>query len=195
MADRAGEVREEYTGLQEILNMALEKNCPGAENGDSPAGLRGVFLREIAGITGLNESQVKVYIFRARAFESIHPQAGCGCLSGRRYDNERITRFIFMDYMDGNLSARNRQRWRHSCWFTPDLRELLDGMDEVRLDVPAEVFGKKEEIKRTVRERKLNIMPLLPPRVLSRMKNRRGWTGMSIKTCLNRKLKHVPRLK
>ena len=36
-----------------------------------------------------------------------------------------------------------------------DLRELLDGMDEVRLEVPAEVFGKKEEIKRTVREREL----------------------------------------
>ena len=29
----------------------------------------------------------------------------------------------------------------------PDLRELLDGMDEVRLDVPAEVFGKKRRDK------------------------------------------------
>ena len=37
----------------------------------------------------------------------------------------------------------------------PDLRELLDGMDEVRLEVPAEVFGKKDEIKRTVWEREI----------------------------------------
>ena len=101
----------------------------------------------------------------------------------------------FMEYMDGNLSAREQAEVEAFLLVHPDLRELLDGMDEVRLDVPAEVFGKKEEIKRTVREGKLNIMPLLPPRVLSRMKNRRGWTGMSIKTCLNGKLKHVPRLK
>ncbi|MFR7877069.1 MAG: hypothetical protein ACLU4J_12135 [Butyricimonas paravirosa] len=66
MADRAGRYGRN-TRLQEILNIAL-KIAPGAENGDSPAGLRGLFLREIAGITGLNESQVKVYIFRARAF-------------------------------------------------------------------------------------------------------------------------------
>ena len=61
----------------------------------------------------------------------------------------------FMDYMDGNLSARERAEVEAFLLVHPDLRELLDGMDEVRLDVPAEVFGKKEEIKRTVREREI----------------------------------------
>ena len=59
----------------------------------------------------------------------------------------------FMEYMDGNLSARERAEVEAFLLVHPDLRELLDGMDEVRLEVPAEVFGKKEEIKRTVRER------------------------------------------
>lgn len=45
VADRAGDVQEGYTGLQEILDMGLGKIAPGAENGDSSAGLRGVFLR------------------------------------------------------------------------------------------------------------------------------------------------------
>lgn len=61
----------------------------------------------------------------------------------------------FMDYMDGNLSARERAEVEAFLLVHPDLRELLDGMDEVRLEVPAEVFGKKEEIKRTVREREI----------------------------------------
>ena len=59
----------------------------------------------------------------------------------------------FMEYMDGNLSARERAEVEAFLLVHPDLRELLDGMDEVRQEVPAEVFGKKEEIKRTVRER------------------------------------------
>ena len=101
----------------------------------------------------------------------------------------------FMDYMDGNLSARERAEVEAFLLVHPDLRELLDGMNEVWLEVPVEVFDKKEEIKRTYGKEKLNIMPLLPPRVLSRVKNRRGWTGMLIKMCLNGKLKCMPRLK
>ena len=61
----------------------------------------------------------------------------------------------FMEYMDGNLSAREQAEVEAFLLVYTDLRELLDGMDEVRLEVPAEVFGKKEEIKRTVREREL----------------------------------------
>ena len=58
--------RDEYAGLQEILEKAL---------GRLPADQRSVVLlrdyegydyREIGKITGLNESQVKVYIYRAR---------------------------------------------------------------------------------------------------------------------------------
>ena len=58
----------------------------------------------------------------------------------------------FMDYMDGNLSARERAEVEAFLLVHPDLRELLDGMNEVWLEVPVEVFDKKEEIKRTVRE-------------------------------------------
>lgn len=61
----------------------------------------------------------------------------------------------FMDYMDGNLSARERAEVEAFLLVHPDLRELLDGMNEVWLEVPAEVFDKKEEIKRTVREREI----------------------------------------
>lgn len=61
----------------------------------------------------------------------------------------------FMEYMDGNLSAREQAEVEAFLLVHPDLRELLDGMDEVRLEVPAEVFGKKEEIKRTVWEREI----------------------------------------
>ena len=61
----------------------------------------------------------------------------------------------FMDYMDGNLSARERAEVEAFLLVHPDLRELLDGMNEVWLEVPVEVFEKKEEIKRTVREREI----------------------------------------
>ena len=61
----------------------------------------------------------------------------------------------FIDYMDGNLSARERAEVEAFLLVHYDLRELLDGMDEVRLEVPAEVFGKKEEIKQTVWEREI----------------------------------------
>ena len=61
----------------------------------------------------------------------------------------------FMDYMDGNLSARKRAEVETFLLVHPDLRELLDGMNEVWLEVPVEVFDKKEEIKRTVREREI----------------------------------------
>ena len=61
----------------------------------------------------------------------------------------------FMDYMDGNLSARERAEVETFLLVHPDLRELLDGMNEVWLEVPVEVFDKKEEIKRTVREREI----------------------------------------
>ena len=61
----------------------------------------------------------------------------------------------FMDYMDGNLSARERAEVEAFLLVHPDLRELLDGMNEVWLEVPVEGFDKKEEIKRTVREREI----------------------------------------
>ena len=58
----------------------------------------------------------------------------------------------FIDYMDGNLSERERAEVEAFLLVHPDLQEELDGMGEVRLEVPTEVFGKKEEIKQAVRE-------------------------------------------
>ena len=66
--DRAGDVQEGYTGLQEILDMALEKLPPVQKTVILLRDYEAYSYEEIAGITGLNESQVKVYIFRARAF-------------------------------------------------------------------------------------------------------------------------------
>ena len=68
VADRAGDVQEGYTGLQEILDMALEKLPPVQKTVILLRDYEAYSYEEIAGITGLNESQVKVYIFRARAF-------------------------------------------------------------------------------------------------------------------------------
>ena len=61
----------------------------------------------------------------------------------------------FIDYMDGNLSERERAEVEAFLLVHPDLQEQLDGMGEVRLEVPTEVFGKKEEIKQAVREREM----------------------------------------
>ena len=59
---------EQYTGLNEILHHAISK-LPDVQR--SVVMLRdyeGYSYQEISGITGLNESQVKVYIYRARVF-------------------------------------------------------------------------------------------------------------------------------
>jgi RNA polymerase sigma factor (sigma-70 family) len=51
--ERSGETSGHYSDLKEILDEALDR-------------LPGYSYEEIGKITGLNESQVKVYIFRAR---------------------------------------------------------------------------------------------------------------------------------
>ncbi|MBN2683030.1 MAG: RNA polymerase sigma factor [Bacteroidales bacterium] len=59
---------EQYSDLKEILDEAVQK-LPDAQR--SVLTLRdyeGYSYQEIAEITGLNESQVKVYIYRARLF-------------------------------------------------------------------------------------------------------------------------------
>lgn len=69
--------RDEYSDLQEVLHHAVGK-LPDIQR--SVVLLRdyeGYSYKEIEGITGLNESQVKVYIYRARIFlkdylKSIH---------------------------------------------------------------------------------------------------------------------------
>ncbi|MGW8317356.1 MAG: RNA polymerase sigma factor, partial [Bacteroidales bacterium] len=67
MSDES-ETSGHYSDLQEILERALE-NLPGDQR--AVVMLRdyeGYAYREIAEITGLNESQVKVYIYRARVY-------------------------------------------------------------------------------------------------------------------------------
>ncbi|MFW6227764.1 MAG: RNA polymerase sigma factor [Bacteroidota bacterium] len=59
---------QQYSDIKEILNEAVEK-LPGIQK--TVILLRdyeGYSYQEIAEITGLNESQVKVYIFRGRVF-------------------------------------------------------------------------------------------------------------------------------
>ncbi|MFR7809485.1 MAG: hypothetical protein ACLU4N_09485 [Butyricimonas faecihominis] len=66
----------------------------------------------------------------------------------------------FMEYMDGNLSAREQAEVEAFLLVHPDLRELLDGMDECGWKF-AEVFGKRRD-KTNGTGKELNIMPLLP---------------------------------
>jgi RNA polymerase sigma factor (sigma-70 family) len=57
-----------YNGLKEILNAAIERLPAQQRSALMLRDYEGYDYREIAAITGLSESQVKVYIFRARQF-------------------------------------------------------------------------------------------------------------------------------
>jgi len=57
-----------YLGLKEVLDEALEKLPPIQKNVLLLRDYEGYSYKEIAEITDLNESQVKVYIYRARLF-------------------------------------------------------------------------------------------------------------------------------
>lgn len=66
--DNTNSYTPQYSDLNEVLHQAIEK-LPDIQR--SVLMLRdyeGCSYSEIAGITGLNESQVKVYIYRARMF-------------------------------------------------------------------------------------------------------------------------------
>ena len=59
---------EQYSDLQEILHIALERLPEIQRSVIMLRDYEGYSYQEIAGITGLNESQVKVYIYRGRVF-------------------------------------------------------------------------------------------------------------------------------
>jgi RNA polymerase sigma-70 factor (ECF subfamily) len=59
---------EQYTGLKEILDKALNKLPEIQKNVILLRDYEGYSYKEIGEITNLNESQVKVYIYRARVF-------------------------------------------------------------------------------------------------------------------------------
>lgn len=59
---------EHYTGLNELLEEAVNKLPVDQRTVVLLRDYEGYHYDEIAGITGLSESQVKVYIFRARMF-------------------------------------------------------------------------------------------------------------------------------
>lgn len=67
-AVRKIEVSDQYSDLKEILNEAVQKLPDIQRNVIMLRDYEGYSYEEIGEITGLNESQVKVYIFRARKF-------------------------------------------------------------------------------------------------------------------------------
>ncbi len=58
----------QYTDLNEVLNKAVEKLPESQKSVILLRDYEGYSYDEIAGITGLSESQVKVYIYRGRKF-------------------------------------------------------------------------------------------------------------------------------
>ncbi len=58
----------QYTDLKEVLNKLVELLPPVQKSVLLLRDYEGYSYKEIAEITGLNESQVKVYIYRARVF-------------------------------------------------------------------------------------------------------------------------------
>lgn len=59
---------EQYSDLSEILNEAINQLPTDQKSAIMLRDYEGYSYKEIADITGLNESQVKVYIYRARVF-------------------------------------------------------------------------------------------------------------------------------
>ena len=59
---------QQYLGLHEILNEALGRLPESQRSVVMLRDYEGYSYEEISEITGLNESQVKVYIYRARLF-------------------------------------------------------------------------------------------------------------------------------
>jgi len=59
---------QQYSDIQEILNKAIEKLSPDQRSVLMLRDYEGYSYREIAEITNLSESQVKVYIYRARVY-------------------------------------------------------------------------------------------------------------------------------
>ncbi len=59
---------ETYSDINEVLHQALEKLPPDQKNVILLRDYEGYNYKEIAEITSLSESQVKVYIFRGRQF-------------------------------------------------------------------------------------------------------------------------------
>jgi RNA polymerase sigma-70 factor (ECF subfamily) len=59
---------QQYTDLQEVLHQALEKLPEDQKMVIMMRDYEGYSYQEIGEITGLSESQVKVYIYRARVF-------------------------------------------------------------------------------------------------------------------------------
>lgn len=67
-------------------------------------------------------------------------------------DNYEI---YFMDYLDGVLPDEYEAELRAFLLVHPDLRELLEGMNEVRLQPGGDVFEKKRELKQQVNEKEM----------------------------------------
>jgi len=70
MADQG--YSQEYSGLKEILDKALSLLTPDQRSVILLRDYEGYSYQEIGKITGLSESQVKVYIYRARVFLKRH---------------------------------------------------------------------------------------------------------------------------
>ena len=64
--------RHEYTGLKEILDEALSRLPEDQRSVILLRDYEGYSYQEIGEVTGLSESQVKVYIYRARIFLKNH---------------------------------------------------------------------------------------------------------------------------
>ncbi len=59
---------EQYSDISEILNQAVSKLPADQQSAILLRDYEGYSYKEISEITGLNEAQVKVYIYRARVF-------------------------------------------------------------------------------------------------------------------------------
>jgi len=60
--------QEQYSDISEVLNRAVAMLPPDQQSAILLRDYEGYSYKEISEITGLNEAQVKVYIYRARVF-------------------------------------------------------------------------------------------------------------------------------
>lgn len=87
-------------------------------------------------------------------------------------DNYEI---YFMDYMDGVLPDEYEAELRAFLLVHSDLRELLEGMNEVRLQPGGDVFEKKRELKQQVNEKEMVYHAIAEAEGVTRTRKGDGW--------------------
>jgi RNA polymerase sigma factor (sigma-70 family) len=109
----------------------------------------GYSYEEIGEITGLNESQVKVYIYQGTDNpEELYRKCSQCFISTAMNINRSNYEEVFIDYFDGNLAAEKVAELFLFLEKNPDLKEEFESFSGEPIPGFDEVFDNKEALKR-----------------------------------------------